>query len=255
MTGTDTGVGKTVVAAALARSLISAGMAVAAMKPAQTGVAEGADDLSFLTTAAGVPPQLTAAPCCLDPPLAPEVAARLAGARIEVAPILEAFRKLRAQAEVVVVEGAGGLLVPLTSEVTMADLARVLALPLVVVARPQLGTLNHTALTVEAARARGLQVLGVILSRFPADPDLAEATNPAAIERCCGVRLVGVVPEIPGLDVDRRILPRAIHPAPWLAPSLGGGFHKVRFLQRLHKRVGDLVAAVRRNEEGCLVAP
>ncbi len=240
VTGTDTGVGKTVVAAALARSLMSAGMVVGAMKPAQTGVADGADDLSFLTASAGMPAELTSVPFSLDASLAPEEAARLAGTSIELAAILEAFRKLRARAEVVVVEGAGGLLVPITPRETMAELARALGLPLVVVARPSLGTLNHTALTVEAARARGLQVLGVVLSRFPAAPTLAEATNPAGIERCCQLPLIGVVPEIPGLDVDRRILPVALDPSSWLAPSLGGSFQASRFLRWLEE--GGLVA-------------
>ncbi|MGH2771469.1 MAG: dethiobiotin synthase, partial [Actinomycetota bacterium] len=233
VTGTDTGVGKTVVAAALSRSLMAAGIVVGAMKPIQTGVADGADDLSFLVRGAGLPVGLTCSPFPLDAPLAPEAAARLVGTRVDPSAIVEEFWKLRARVEVVVVEGAGGLLVPITPHETMAELARLLALPLVVVARPGLGTLNHTALTVEAAKARGLRVLGVVLSRFPAAPNLAEATNPAAIERCCQVPLLGVVPEMAGLDVDHGILPEALDPSSWLAPGLGGDFQAPGFLKRL----------------------
>jgi dethiobiotin synthase len=228
VTGTGTGVGKTVVAAALARTLQRAGLGVAAMKPAQTGTADGADDLAFIRLAGGVPAARLAVPYALQRPLAPSVAARLEGATLEAGPILEAFRRLRSQADVVVVEGAGGLLVPFNEAMDMADLAEALHLPVVVVALPGLGTLNHIALTLEAASRRGLAVAGVVLSGFPAEPDVAEATNPAEIGD-----LAGVVPHLAGLDVDRTLVPPTFEPTTWLAPGLGGTFDREAFLGTL----------------------
>lgn len=236
ITGTGTGVGKTVVAAALAGTLKRAGLRTAAMKPAQTGTGEGADDLGFIRLAGSVPAELCAVPYGLHQPLAPAVAARLEGISVEVGPVLAAFGRLRRRCDVVVVEGAGGLLVPLSEELDMADLALALGLPLLIVALPGLGTLNHIALTLEAARRRGLAVAGVVLSGFPANPGVAEATNPGEI-----ADLAGVVPHLPGLDVDRQLLPAMFDPAAWLAPSLGGTFDRPAFLRTL-AQVGDLVA-------------
>jgi 8-amino-7-oxononanoate synthase len=235
VTGTGTGVGKTVVAAALARTLERAGLAVAAMKPAQTGTGEGADDLAFIRAAGGVPATRCVAPYVLRRPLAPSVAARMEGTTLELGRIVDTFRALRTEADVVVVEGAGGLLVPFSDSADMADLAWALAIPLLVVALPGLGTLNHIALTVEAARTRGLEIAGVVLCGFPAVPGLAEATNPGAING-----LAGVVPDLAGLDVDRGIVPPAFEPEPWLVPSLGGSFDVAAFL-RLLARCGELV--------------
>jgi 8-amino-7-oxononanoate synthase len=231
VTGTGTGVGKTVVAAAVARTLRRAGLGVAAMKPAQTGTSEGADDLAFIRLVGGVPPARCSATYALRRPLAPSVAARMEGISLEPGRIVDDFRRLRGQAGVVVVEGAGGLLVPFSDSADMADLASALHVPLLIVALPGLGTLNHIALTVEAASARGLEVAGVVLCGFPAGPELpglAEATNPGEVED-----LAGVVPHLPGLDVDRGIVPSAFEPAPWLAPTLGGTFDRAAFLRRV----------------------
>ena len=198
VTGTGTGVGKTVVAAALARTLQGAGLAVAAMKPVQTGTSEGADDLAFIRAAGGVPAARCVAPYALRRPLAPSVAARMEDTTLDPGRIVDDFRRLRGQTDVVVVEGAGGLLVPFSDSTDMADLASALGIPLLVVALPGLGTLNHITLTLEAATTRGLEIAGVVLCGFPAGPGLAEATNPGAI-----AELAGVVPHLAGLDVDR----------------------------------------------------
>jgi len=235
VTGTGTGVGKTVVAAAIARTLRRAGLAVAAMKPAQTGTSEGADDLAFIRAAGGVPAARCVAPYALRRPLAPSVAARMEGTTLEPGRIVDDFRRLSGEADVVVVEGAGGLLVPFSDSTDMADLATALGIPLLVVALPGLGTLNHIALTVEAARTRGLQIAGVVLCGFPAGPGLAEATNPGAIDE-----LAGVVPQLAGLDVDRGIVPPGFEPEPWLVPRLGGSFDVAAFL-RLLAPCGELV--------------
>ncbi|MCW3035443.1 MAG: bioD, partial [Actinobacteria bacterium] len=228
VTGTGTGVGKTVVAAAVARTLRRAGLGVAAMKPAQTGTSEGADDLAFIRLAGGVPAARCSAAYNLRRPLAPSVAARMEGISLEPGRIIDDFRRLRRQADVVVIEGAGGLLVPFNDSADMADLASALQVPLLIVALPGLGTLNHIALTLDAARTRGLEVAGVVLCGFPAEPGLAEATNPGEVEE-----LAGVVPHLPGLDVDRGIVPPAFEPAPWLAPRLGGTFDRAAFLRRV----------------------
>lgn len=232
VTGTGTGVGKTVVVTALARAWAAAGLEVGALKPAQTGAEGGADDMAFVRAAAGLPPGATRTPFVLGPPLAPAVAARLAGTTLAVEDVASAFEDLRTRCDAVVVEGAGGLLVPFDGHTTMAGLAVALGLPLVVVAAPGLGTLNHTALTVQAARAAGLEVVGIVVSGFPAEPGLAETTNLAELERLAGAELQGVVPELPGLDVDRLRIPEPFDPGPWLAPALGGTFDRTAFLER-----------------------
>ena len=136
------------------------------------------------------------------------------------------------------IRGAGGLLVPFSDSTDMADLASALQIPLLVVALPGLGTLNHIALTLEAARTRGLEIAGVVLCGFPAGPGLpglAQATNPGAIGE-----LAGVVPHLAGLDVDRAIVPPVFEPEPWFVPRLGGRFEVAAFL-RLLSRCGELV--------------
>ena len=232
VTGTGTGVGKTVVAAALAQAFTASGLAVGALKPAQTGACEGADDLGFVRAAARLPADRCRAPYVLGAPLAPSVSARLVDASLDVAAVVDAFRALRAACDLVVAEGAGGLLAGFNETTTMAGVAAALRLPVIVVALPGLGTLNHSALTVEAARRRGLEVLGVVLSRFPSEPGLAEATNPRELERVAGTPLLGVVPEMAGLDVDRGIV-GAFSATAWISPSLGGSFDRVRFLESL----------------------
>jgi 8-amino-7-oxononanoate synthase/dethiobiotin synthase len=238
VTGTDTGVGKTVVSAALARTLGEAGLTVGALKPVQTGTDEGADDLAFVVAAGGVEPGLARAPYRFGAPLAPAVAAGLEGSAVDPAAIGAAFDELRRAADVVVVEGAGGLLVPVTDGISMGGLAAGLSLPVVVVARPGLGTLNHTALTVAAARGLGLTVLGIVLSGFPAVPGPAEATNPAVLERLAGVPLLGCLPVVDALDVDEARPGPSFDPAAWLAPSLGGTFDRRTFLEGLEMEVG-----------------
>ncbi|HLH21994.1 MAG TPA: dethiobiotin synthase [Chloroflexota bacterium] len=233
MTGTDTGVGKTVATAAIARALAARGRRVGVLKPVQTGVAPGQPgDAAFVLAALGTdqPPQL-ACTYSFREPAAPLVAARAEGARLDVGVIRAHFERLRQSHDVVLVEGAGGLLVPLAEGYSMADLARGLGLPLVVVARPGLGTLNHTLLTLEAARARGLSVLGIVLAGWREPVDLATRTNPALLCELGQAALLGVLPWDEGLSVEdlrpgrlREWAPRA------LAPALGGHFDAAAFL-------------------------
>ena len=184
VTATDTAVGKTVVTAGLATALRARGRDVAVFKPVQSGAA--ADDPSGDAALLG-------ADCvyAFSAPLAPLVAARAEGRTIELAPILARARELAREHEVLLVEGAGGLLVPLAEDLDLADLAVALGLPLVVVARAGLGTVNHTLLTIEAARVRGLELAGVILN---GKSDESTADSAALIEAGSGVRVLAQVP-------------------------------------------------------------
>ena len=196
VTGTDTGVGKTLAAAALCQDERKAGRTVLYAKPVQTGLERAqAGDAAFVAAAAKVP----VVECLRFPePLAPAVAAERAGEVIDVGGLLNDLEKASDGFDRVVVEGAGGLLVPLWGAVTMADLADALGAGLVVVTRPGLGTLNHTALTLEAANSRGLPVDGLVISGWPPDPGVTEQTN---LERLSDMApVIGLLPSYPGLD-------------------------------------------------------
>lgn len=199
ITGTDTGVGKTVVTAALAAALRARGVDVGVMKPVETGVAPEpvageSSDAEVLARAAGVDDPLTlVGPVRLREPLAPLVAARREGREVCLRTLMTAFRTLRERHAVMLVEGAGGLAVPIAPGLLMADLAGELALPLLVVARPSLGTINHTVLTVAFARAAGLRVAGIVINGTPAEPGPAEETSPAVIEELSGARVVAIL--------------------------------------------------------------
>lgn len=193
VTGTDTGVGKSVVAASVCAALTARGERVAAFKPVVTGLDDEAGefghDHELLASAAnaGQAPE-EVAPYRFGPPLSPHLAAALAGERIEPAQLLEAARAH----ELLVCEGVGGLLVPITIGYLVRDLALDLALPVLVAARTGLGTINHTLLTVEAARTAGLSVAGVVMTPWPEEPAEIERSNRDAIERLSGVRVSGL---------------------------------------------------------------
>ena len=199
VTGTDTGVGKTVASAWLAAAARAAGKRVSYVKPAQTGLATSAtgSDADFVRAAAGVEAvELLRFP----EPLAPSVAAEIAGTPIDAEALVASVKALDADVDELIVEGAGGLLVPLGDGWTMADLAAALGAALVVVVRPGLGTLNHTALTLEAARSRGLAVAGLVVSGWPADPGVTERTNLDRLEAMAPV--LHRIPLVPGLSVE-----------------------------------------------------
>jgi dethiobiotin synthetase len=188
VTGTDTGVGKTYVTAALAAACLRSGRDVAVLKAAQTGPD---DDAGWI--AERVPGVVVRTALRFEAAVAPSVAARLEAApEPSLEPIVAAARELREAAGAILVEGSGGLLVPINERETFADLALALDLPLLIVARPGLGTLNHTALTVEVAQARGIEVAGVIVCGTSADPDIAERTNLSELQRIAP--LLGAVP-------------------------------------------------------------
>ncbi|MGH2981497.1 MAG: dethiobiotin synthase [Solirubrobacterales bacterium] len=189
VTGTGTEVGKTVVAAAIARSQAAEGRRVSVFKPAVTGLAEpGEADHELLRRASGShQSDDQIAPYRYDPPASPHLAAELAGERIEPPRLLRAAQRAGAEAEILICEGVGGLMVPLAPGYLVRDLARELALPLIVAAPPGLGTINHTLLTLEAARSAGLDLAAVVLTPWPSDPDPVASSNRRTLESLGGV--------------------------------------------------------------------
>jgi dethiobiotin synthetase len=206
VTGTDTGVGKTIVAAAIARYLRDQGANVGVFKPVTSGALESAgqlvsEDAELLRWAAKCSsPDDDVSPYVLREPLAPSEAARRDGIIIRYERIRESFDRLAEQHEFMIVEGAGGLLVPLADDLLVADLAKRLDLPLLIVARPNLGTVNHTLMTCECARSLGIEVLGVVINGQQVQPGLAESYAPRLIARLSGVPLLGVLRCYPGMD-------------------------------------------------------
>jgi dethiobiotin synthetase len=198
-------VGKTALACGLARLLRVGGRDVGVSKPVQSGALadDPAGDAMLLREAADVddePHEIC--PFAFEAPLAPLVASRLEGRAVDSAAVLDSVAELGRRHELLLVEGAGGLLVPVGEDWTIADLAGWLGLPLVVVARAGLGTVNHTLLTLEAARSRGLEVAAVVLNGRSRGTDASADTNPALVER---------FGDVPVLDV------------PWLQGAAGRG--------------------------------
>ncbi len=208
VTGTDTGVGKTAVSIALLAAFARRGLRVAACKPCETG---DGDDAARLAWACGRELDATLVnPYRFAMPASPEAAAAAAGAHIDFARIRSCVDTLRADSDALIVEGAGGLLVPAGNGQLMADWIRALALPVLIVARPSLGTVNHTLLTIEAARRRELPILGVIFSRTTDREGPDEASNPAAITRHGQIACFGTLPLLDATTfVDRDVLARA----------------------------------------------
>ncbi|WP_243371324.1 dethiobiotin synthase [Geotalea sp. SG265] len=206
ITGTDTGVGKTIVSAVIARLLSNRGLSVGVMKPVTSGciqvgsnlISEDAELLKWAVHARESDPDVT--PYLLREPLAPSMAAERDKVRIDFSAIKAAYERLAAKYDFVIVEGAGGLMVPLAGGLLTADLINYLGLPLIVVARPNLGTVNHTLLTTFAARQMGIPVRGIIVNNYPAIPDTAEEYAPHLLGSLSGAPLLGVFPRSESLD-------------------------------------------------------
>jgi dethiobiotin synthetase len=215
VTGTDTDVGKTIVTAAIAAAAGAAGLRVAVVKPGQTG---GESDVDIVRRLAA--PAFTRTLAAYPDPLAPWAAARVSGLPpLVLDDVVDAVRGL--DADLVLVEGAGGLLVPLGKGWTAADLAVALGAPAVVVVRAGLGTLNHTALTLEALARRGIAAR-VVIGAWPATPELVHRTNLVDLPG----ELAGAVPENVGDWPGERF--RAAAPD-WLVPGLYGRFDAAAF--------------------------
>ncbi|MCU0727800.1 MAG: dethiobiotin synthase [Planctomycetes bacterium] len=207
VTGTDTGVGKTVVAAALARTLVARGLRVVAVKPVESGCAvppgEGEDGVVLARATGQAEP--VAALDRLRAPLAPPLAAEREGVVLDVDSWRARIEDLAQRADIVLVEGAGGLLSPLTWELTALDLARDLGAAALVVAADRLGTISHARLVLGALRAAGIPVLGVIFSA-PCAPDDSTGTNAAALARVEPGTRIASLPRLAGPgEADRHL--------------------------------------------------
>lgn len=195
ITATDTDAGKTFVTAGIARLWRRQQRRFRVCKPVATGAAgEWSDDTRLLAAAAGDADLRAVTPYTFAAAAAPPVAARLAGTSLTLQELANAVRRRVADGTTVLVEGVGGLLCPLTERETVADLAAELDLPLIVVSRRSLGTLNHTLLTVEAARQRGLRVQGVVVTATMPARGVAEETNVEELRRRLDVPLLAVLP-------------------------------------------------------------
>ncbi|MEV5547482.1 dethiobiotin synthase [Streptomyces sp. NPDC052309] len=230
ITGTGTEVGKTVVTAAVAATAVAAGRSVAVLKAAQTGVGpEEPGDAQEVARLAGA---VTAAEVARYPePLAPGTAARRAGrAPVHPEDVAEAAAKLATEHDLVLVEGAGGLLVRFDAAGgTLADAAGLLGAPVLVVVPAGLGTLNSTELTARELRARGLELPGVVIGSWPREPDLASRCNLADLPEVAGAPLLGALPAGAGTltpPAFRSTAPR------WLAPALDGTWDAESFRRR-----------------------
>ncbi|MGW0567191.1 dethiobiotin synthase [Streptomyces tauricus] len=227
ITGTGTEVGKTVTTAAVAAAAVAAGRSVAVLKPAQTGVLPGeAGDAEEVARLAGA---VTAVELARYPePLAPATAARRAGlAPVRPEQVAEAAAELATEHDLVLVEGAGGLLVRFDDEGgTLADAARLLGASVLVVASAGLGTLNTTELTARELGVRGLDLLGVVVGSWPNDPDLASRCNLGDLPVVAGAPLLGALPEGVGRVPVGDFRVGAVG---WLAPRLGGTWDAAAF--------------------------
>jgi len=213
VTGTDTGVGKTLVAAGLAALFREKGLSVGVMKPVQTGCltrhgVRTAPDARLLLQASGADDPIDrVCPYRFLLPAAPWVAAEHESARIDIGRIEINYKRLSSRHRIMLVEGAGGLLTPITSDTAMLELARRLNLPLIIVATTRLGTLNHTLLTVRWAQREGASVLGVIFNRpFRMSPTQVEKINPATFSRLSSIPVLGTIPFMKNLKIGKRRL-------------------------------------------------
>ena len=220
VTGTGTGVGKTITTAALAARAAQAGLDVAVCKPVQTGADAGDDDLAEIGRLAGIAE--LAGLARYPQPLAPVAAAAQAGLQLPTrTDLLRSIRTVDRPGRLTLVEGAGGLLVQLGDDVTLADLAVDLQAPVLVVVTAELGTLNHTALTLEALATRGLLCAGLVIGSWPAQPGVLHVGNRHALDRLAPVR--AVLPAGAGTlsAPDFAAVSRAAFPTEWLSALAG----------------------------------
>lgn len=205
VTGTDTDVGKTVVTAGLAAVMQSLGYKAGVYKPFQSGAEEKngfliSPDLSYVKKLDFYVETLCT--YLLKPPTAPYIAAEIDGININPASVRRDYQTMKQTCEAVIVEGAGGLMVPVTKDTLMVDIAKMLDIPLLIVIRPDLGTINHTLLTINEAKSAGLDIAGIIINRYPqGSNDIAIKTAPRLIEEYTDANILGIIPEIPNFEI------------------------------------------------------
>ena len=204
ITGTDTGVGKTYIAAALARLLTRQGLRVGVMKPVESGVDDvqtlGADANLLSWAAVNDQPAALVSPYRLQAAVAPSVAASHEGVKIIPSVITDAFNTLCANHDFVIVEGAGGLMTPIAGGFLIADLIQMLRLKALFVCRPNLGTINHTMLSLFSAQQLGITTAGYIINGMPDKPDMAEEQAPHSLASLATAELLGVTPHVATAD-------------------------------------------------------
>jgi dethiobiotin synthetase len=226
ITGTDTAVGKTIITAALVKAVQHLGFKAMGMKPIETGCPKGVggkqytvcrnnplipQDGKFLREISGTEESLDLiTPVRFENPLAPMPASEMEAISVDIRAITNAFTALAHKYTVLMIEGVGGILVPITKDYSVLDMAKDFGLPVIVVTRPGLGTINHTLLTVKCVLKEGLTVAGIIINYTqPTDGTIAEQTNPAVLEKICPVPILGVFPYIKnvnGMTVEKAAL-------------------------------------------------
>ena len=201
ITGTDTGIGKTIVAGGIVAYLKESGVNIGVMKPISSG---GTEDAEFLKQIANLDDPLSLInPIALKNPLAPSVAAELEGIEIDLSSIEKVYNQLKNKYDLLVVEGVGGIAVPLFKDILVTHLIRQLNLPIIIVGHLGLGTISHTMLSVAFAKQANLQILGIILnSTHNYTPGLAEQTNPDEIERTTKIPVIGILPYQKEIDLQ-----------------------------------------------------
>ena len=204
VTGTDTNIGKTVVTAGLAAVMQSLGYKAGVYKPFQSGAEEKngflvSPDLAYVKKLDFYVETLCT--YLLKEPASPALAAEIEGVTINMASVAREYQTLKHSCETVIVEGAGGLMVPVSKDALICDVAKMLDIPVLIVARPDLGTINHTLLTINQARVMGLDIAGVIINRYPLTTgDIATKTAPRLIEEYSDVNILGIIPDIEGFE-------------------------------------------------------
>ena len=219
ITGTDTGIGKTIITAALVKAAQFLGFNSVGMKPIETGCQKTVDsrqhtecsndlhslipsDGNFLREISGSDESLDLiTPVHFENPLAPMPASEIEGIPVDIGKITNAFAKLAYKYNVLIVEGVGGILVPIAKDYSVLNMAKDFGLPVIVVTRPGLGMINHTLLTVNYALKEGLPVAGIIINYSrPAEGTIAEQTNPAVLEKICPVPVLGIFPHLKNVE-------------------------------------------------------
>ncbi len=208
ITGTDTGVGKTVAAATLALLLRGKGLHISVMKPVETGCKRTKrglipEDGTFLRDIANIKEEIDSiTPLRYELPLAPLVSSEIEGKKINLDLIKESFHYMADKYDAVIVEGIGGLMVPLEENYYVYNLIKEFSLPAIIVTRSTLGTLNHTLLSIQCAQHSEIELAGIIINHStPDNRSLAEKTNPDIIKRLCPVPVIGILPYIASLDI------------------------------------------------------